>query len=477
MNRILKQIYFVKNRQRVIIFALPFILVGLITLIFSSASPLTSSLQPEGGSMNGLAQSFPDITASGGSAIQFKASSTVRRFFSSDASWNKTITQLGGEITELKPFAYRLWDYGGGTSSGSPPGNFYLNLKDYSVPIYDLTKATTTAKVFQVGWAASQQALSFTGINVGTTIPWNPDWKPGTGNDRIMASVDYATGKVYEFWGVGENPLGCIDVFGPNAQNGYDPNNPNHLCIAGINTYDNLWTAKDGSTIIGRGMGINKLALVVRAAEVETGDIGHAIPLTTSNPMFGAGLDTPGVIAPTATTNGSDPLGLGMVNPKYDALQPQAGFQKGFYLKPATRLEHEFGYIGKTLSFGGVTTTQPTDTERAKTNPSGMHFALNITYNEIDSWVESKTNWSAEKKKTARTLARAWKDYGAIIAETGGYGIGIETDGIIDPASKATWAKLGIVDDTAGQPQPLSSSDIFSGLITRDRLYVVKPPQ
>lgn len=452
------------------------IVIGIASLLISSAGSPSSSLEAENGTKIGVS-SFNDPSASGSSAVRFGNTNAVRRFFAANASWNKTVAQLGGENVALKPYAYRLWDYGGGTASGSPQGNFYLNLKDYSVPMYDLTKATTTAKVFQVGWSAAQQSLSFTGVSVGSTIPWNPDWKPGTGNDRIMASIDYSTGKVYEFWGVGENPLSCLDLFGPNAQNGYDPGNPNHLCLAGINTYDNLWTAKDGSTIVGRGMGINKLALVVRADEVETGDIGHALPLTTSNPMFGAGSETPGVIAPTASANGSDPLGLGMVNPKYDPLQPQAGFQKGFYLKPATRLEHEFGYIGKTLGFGGVTPTQPTDLERAKSNPSGMRFALNISYEEIDAWVASKNAWSTEKKNTARTLARAWRDYGAIIAETGGWGIGIETDGIINPASKSKWAKLGIVDDNANQPQPTSSNDIFDGLITRERLYVVKPSQ
>jgi hypothetical protein len=471
-KRIITNVGHVNNRAVLVVV---FIIFGTAIIFYTSAATFSSDVQPENGNISSSAIVTVDTSASSGKAVKF---GSVRRFFSSDATWNKTISQIGGEYSELKPYANRLWDYGGGTANGSPPGNFYLNFKDYSVPIYSINTATTTAKVFQLVWSQNQQSLSQSGrIKIGDSVPWNPNWKPGTGNDKILQVVNYNTGKVFGFWVVGESPLGCVDFFGPNGQAGYDPNNPNHVCVAGVDTYDNLWTAKDGTTTSERGMGINKLALVVRAEEVASGNIGHALSLTTSNPMFGAGIDTPGVVSPTETTNGSDPLGIGMVNPKNDPFQLGAGIAKGFYLKPATRLEHEYGFTGRTLGFGSVTLTPFTDSERSKTNPSGMRFGLNITETDIDSWLNSK-NYQGVKRETARTFARAWRDYGAIIAETGGYGIGIELDGIIggslNPAV-AKWAALGITDDGT-QAQSINTID-FKGLITRDRLYVVKYPQ
>lgn len=477
------------THTRPALITIAFMVTGVVALAVSRAASQSTGIEAESSVGRNGVSIISSSSASAGSAIKFDG---VRRFFADDASWNKTISQMGGEFTELKPFAYRLWDYGGGTNtsrpnttySPAPPGTFFLDFKDYSVPIYDVHSATTTARVFQVVWSQNQQQFSQSGrIKIGDSIPWNPNWKPGTGFDRIMQIVNYETGVVYGLWGVGEAPAGCFDFLGPNGQAGYDASNPNHLCLAGVDTYDNLWTAKEGTTTSERGMGINKLALVTRADEVASGNIGHALELTTSNPMFGAGSETPGVVSPNGNMNGSDPLGLGMVFPKYDPLQLGAGTAKGFYMKPATRLEHEFGYIGRTLFQGNSPQLIYNDLERSKTNPSGMRFGLNLgpdlasSESAITAWLNQK-NYTGVKRTTAATFARAWRDYGAIIGETGGWGIGIETDGIIggsvNPAV-AKWAALGITDD--GTPTQSINTIDFSGLITRDRLYVVKPPQ
>lgn len=426
-----------------------FSVIGASIILISQASTQSVSIEPETGSVSLGAQKVDGSGASNGSYLRFGApqSTAFRRFFADDASWNKTITQMGGEFTAINQYAGRLWDYGGGTYQGAAaPGTFFLSLRDYSVPIYDVRDANTTARLYQVRWSQDQQVFSHTGISQGTTIPWNENWKPGTGNDRMLAIVDYDLGKVYELWVVGEPAFGCVDLFGPNAQAGFDANNTSHKCLGGVETYSNLWTAKDGSTIIGRGMGINKLALVVRAEEVESGNIGHALPLTTSNPMFGPD----------------------MVSPAYDPLQPGAGTTLGLYMKPATRLEHR---LGTTIDLGSSNTTSLTDAQRAKTVPSGMRFGVNLTETDITNWLNQK-GYTGAKRTTAQTFARAFRDYGAIVAETGGWGIGIETDGVIGP-SKPIWERLGVYNS-----QTDTISDIsFSGLITRDRLYVVKPPQ
>lgn len=425
-----------------------FSIVGVVLVVLSHAQTPATSLEAEDGTTANVSIVSPAGT-SGGGAVCFGSQATCvsgrMRFFADDASWNKTVSQVGGEFTQLQSFAQRLYDYGGGVKNGPSPNIMSLSIKDYSTPIYNAADATTTARVFQVVWSQNQQNLSHSGFSIGDTIPWNDSWKPGTGNDNIMSIINYQTGKVYELWGVGQAKPGCFDFFGPNNAAGYDGNNPTHLCMAGVETYDNLWTAKDGSTVIGRGMGINKMALIVRADEVATGDIGHALPLTISNPMFG----------PT------------MVSPAYDGLQAGAGVTKGFYMKPATRLEH---MMGTTIDLGSSEVTPLTDEQRAKTVPSGMRFAIRITEPQITAWLDSK-NYTGKKRESAQTFARAWRDYGAIVAETGGWGIGIETDGVIGPA-KSKWQALGLYDvatDTV-------SNIAFDGLITRDNLYVVKPP-
>lgn len=436
------------QRYRPLILIVVFGVVGAGIVLMSQASTQTVSIEPEFGTTSLGAKTGSDPNASNDTYLRFGApqATTFRRFFADDASWNKTITQMGGAFTSINQYAERLWDYGGGTFQGAaPPGTFFLSLKDYSVPMYDIKDANTTARLYQVGWSQNQQVFSHTGLGQGVSVPWNENWKPGTGNDRILAIVDYDLGKVYELWVVGEPSYGCIDFVGPNAQAGFDINNPTHKCIGGVETYSNLWTAKEGSTVIGRGMGINKLALVVRAEEVESGNIGHALPLTTANPMFGPD----------------------MVNPAYDPLQSGAGTTLGFYMKPATRLEHR---LGTTIDLGSGNTTSLTDAQRAKTVPSGMRFGVNLTETDITNWLNQK-GYTGAKRTTAQTFARGFRDYGAVVAETGGWGIGIETDGVIGP-SKPIWERLGLYNSQTDTLSEIS----FDGLITRDRLYVVKPP-
>ena len=60
----------------------------------------------------------------------------------------------------------------------------------------------------------------------------------------------------------------------------------------------------------------------------------------------------------------------------------------------------------------------------------------------------------------------------ALVAETGCAGVGIQTDGLVNPASADAWKRAGIVDDDSDNPM----SDLLDGLVTRDRLYVVEPP-
>ncbi len=446
---------------RTLIIILSFVLVGVIILVSTKAANNSASFQGEDGVMSGTSFAS-DTQASDSGAVRFGAEAqnpAFRRFYADSASWNRPVSEFGA-VSPSSPLAQyrdRFWNYAG---LPAPPGDVNVHFKAYSVPIYDVRDATKNVRLFQAIWAQNQQGFSTSGNKIGDSIPWNDSWKPGTGNDRILQIVNYQTGYQYGLWVVGEPKSSCVDrslLFflpdGPNTQAGYDENNPDHLCIGAYGQYGGLYDVKDGTTHVDRGMGIDKLALVTRADEVDSGAIRHALELTISSTMFGA---------PECSPN-SGPSAAG------------AGTDCGFFVPPATRVEfasNENNRIGQRCEGRPITVG---NAERSKTIPEGLRVALNLGSgdSQIDAWLATKPTWSAAKKNTAKIFARALRDYGAVIGETGCYGIGIETDGIVNPKTAATWSRLGI-NDIAGEANP--DGDLLDGLFTKERLYIVNPP-
>ena len=76
-----------------------------------------------------------------------------------------------GPSPDLQHYAERLWNFGGGAA---PAGTVNVAFGDYSVPVYPLSEATTTARVYQTTWAMEMYDL---GLPLGTQIPWNPAWR------------------------------------------------------------------------------------------------------------------------------------------------------------------------------------------------------------------------------------------------------------------------------------------------------------
>jgi len=398
--------------------------------------------------LGGLAAVFlgarnPDTSVVGPTATT-PTSLPFRRFFADDASWNRPVSDFGPSERYAR-YAEVFHDWAGGEDT-STRGRLGLKFEAYSVPIYDAATATTTVHLYQTVW--SQNIGRLGNIEIGTEVPWNPQWAPGTQSDRIMAVVDYATGRTWEYWGVGEPPTNCFDFAGPNVRAGFNPLSDRDVCLAGASTYDNLFTAsdRDGTTIDGRGMGINKLALVTRADEVLEGEIRHALELSVTNTLFGE--------------PACDPID--------DGTAPGAGRTCGFYLPPATKLEWSAGTAGRCGEGQPIDTS---DENRARMVPEGLRIALRITDTEIEAWLDDR-GYEGARRRTARIFAVALRDYGAIVAETGCWGVGIETDGLVDPVSRGKWARAGIVDDGTDNP----AIDLLDGLVTEERLYVVEPP-
>lgn len=385
------------------------------------------------------------------------------RFFAPSMSWNKTAQELGVNSELTATYAPRMFNYGGAPGWPDLPlaghsvydpnsrGQYNLALVDYSDPIWDASQATTTIRTFK-SRDAQNIGIPWQGQAIGQTIPWNPNWRVAPGNDGIAAIVNYVTGETWELY----RPAGsrtnwdCFDFFGPNGQAGFDVNNPTHTCWGGVNHYYNIFT--QSSTIVVRGMGINKLALITRAAEVQSGAIRHALQLTVYNQMFG----------PACSTNSPS--------------APGAGSTCGFYLPPATRIEHQSTPLGGTCGANQITATQA---NRERTIPSGIRFHLNITDTDITNWLNSR-GYSGTLRNTARIFAVALRDYGFIgAAETGCVQPLIETDGLINPTTKAQWEAMGIVnsgfDQTNDGWPDFPNGNLLYGLITQARLEVVNP--
>ena len=355
---------------------------------------------------------------------------SVKRFAADTASWNQLAATFGPSKT-LQPYVERWWRYGGGADK---PGYVSVAFGDYSIPVYDAANATTVARVYLAVWAQRLYVSP-----VGVTMPWNPAWKPGTGNDGLMTIIDYKTGTVWSVGGIGQLAANCWDLFGPNGQAGFDVNNPNHLCTSGMSRREGIYTFADGTTVDGRGMGIDQIALTVRASEVRSGAIRHAVPMAITATMFG----------PACPGGSAD---------------PGFGVSCGSWVKPATKLERINPNIGCAAQV-------VSDTERSKTIPEGMRFALRITDAEINTWLDAR-KYTGQLRETARIFAVALRDYGWIIAETGCHGMLIQTDSVLAGDAAPVWKQLGISGSGA-----FPNGDLLAGLITQERTYVVEPPK
>lgn len=368
------------------------------------------------------------------------------RFYDSSVLWNKKASELG-QNKYLSNYVDRFHKYAYGPDP-SALGKLNINLFDYSVAIFDARQANTTVRLAQAVWAQNQQTMSVTGtLKIGDAIPWNQDWLkrlPG-GSDKCILIIDYSKGISWEIWGAGQPSYSCIDWFwifkafgGPNGKAGYQPDSPSWLGVASAERINNIYGS---STMGSRGCGLPKSALTVRADELMSGVINHALPLTISNPMYG----------------------MPMANPMTNYLAPGAGYTSGFYLEPARKLEYAFkmpptGQDGTNVF------------SRDKTIPSGMRFALAITDANIEAWLAQR-GFIGPKKNTARIFAACLREYGAVVAETGGWGVGIECESISSPGASEKYKSLGLLNE--GETSANPSGDLLHGLLSYGSLYVV----
>ena len=170
----------------------------------------------------------------------------------------------------------------------------------------------------------------------------------------------------------------------------------------------NNWDNKATKCTGSRGVGINYLAMLVRPWEIEQGKIEHALSM------------------------------------------PIVGTSGDFYVAPATKLEHP-GKVGAI--------------------PEGMRFALNVSYAEIDTYVNSLTALTAAKKKAIRTILVALKEYGWFITDTSG---GAHLQFEAPESAQADWERLGVLpgQSIGGVEHPRFTLRQF---MTKERIITIVP--
>lgn len=347
-------------------------------------------------------------------------------------------------------------------ASGPP----HLQWQAYSVPTYPAADATTKARCFQLIDIAAQQTML---APIGTEIPWNPAWQlpdsfTTTGGDRIVNIIDELSGRLWCLWMLKNDWWSRFAAAWhlPNAQAGYDWQNPSHLVVGSLDIPKvSVFDATDAQMGGSRGCGLFKPAGIIRAAEILAGRIIHTVEWTTSNPAYGVYATNPdGTIR-------RDSAG----RPIIETPVP--------FRRPALRLEHR---DPATLGLGNVTGGTGTPARPLDlTLGSGHTMAHDLTPAEVDTIARRWANPGASLAEAAlhRTMIVLGaalglvEGYGGTVMETGGYGVGHETDGTLNPATRALWARAGIVDQASA-----SRVDGFLGeLFNRDgRWFTIAEP-
>lgn len=173
------------------------------------------------------------------------------------------------------------------------------------------------------------------------------------------------------------------------------------------NLVDGDYRTKEDGFAPSRGIGVQYLAMLVRPEEVQQGEIQHALSM------------------PIRNTDGTHSV------------------------PPATKLEHP---------------------GRPDGIPEGMRFALQVTDQEIEAWLDSLPPEVAQMRSYARVLANALRDYGWFITDTSG-GAHLQHEAWVSAGQE--WSAFGL--DTVRVGEKEYPRDLADGLIARERIYAIVP--
>lgn len=343
------------------------------------------------------------------------------RYYADDAPWNVPATCL--DDAAMSDHWSGLWFDGANKSGffqGLERGRLTVGVGVWGTPVYTATSATPVVKVFNHTYAT----------DATTMIPIDPAWTPSRGSDRELNVVD-ADGHEYGVWML--EPKGSRTC----THAGYRPDVDRCAAMAFQAIDAETGRPSDVDTGSGkvtnqaaRGMGaLAPMALLARIAEVQAGVIQHALAFDSFNTMFGPSCDA-GQLGTAA-----------------------AGRDCGYAVAPATKLEN---HTGPEQCVNGR--MEATPEHRLRTVPGGMRFALRVSNEHIESWLATKTTWTARRKDTARIFAVALRDYGWYISDTACGDSIIGTESTDAPGARAAWEALGVPET--------DSEQLLYGLVT-----------
>lgn len=244
--------------------------------------------------------------------------------------------------------------------------------------------------------------------------------RPGTGTDR-QATVLLKAGGYVNYWEISTPTTpGAFNPFDPCSQwSGEEDVGFNMELDACVGTVEVVPTNEHGNaSTMSPAVPMN--VSVARLKDAAAGRFPYALAMTVSR---NCGMSGP--VAPPSIADVEDPS----IGTKYRAACSPARFLTPSTTAPITQ---------------GI--------------PEAMRFAIVITDAEIQTWLDSR-GYTGALRQTAQIFAVALRDFGLILTAFGG------TATIITDGDK-NWSTLGITKNV----------DLLHGLITRERLYALRPP-
>lgn len=356
------------------------------------------------------------------------------------SSLNKMAKTLGSAPAELQPLARNLIEHGCGEQAelDGNAGKVRLRIGDYSTPIYQYDESFTKTREDRqrTGWFLARSYQAGWSINAGTDgnvapgakVPVKTGMVAGTGNDQICFVEDRRLQKCWEYWIFQQAEISGLH--GDNIAAGYLDTSTPRIVNGATSVY--LPFSLTSNPIGDRGFGLIRRALITTAEEIATGRVMH-----------------PGILSIPATW-WCDEL---------------PGTQGVDWLLPARRCEFEQGQSGRPEGYAP---------ERRQFNSlEGLRIAApTITPAMRENFVNERVT-NAQQRWFWKVICGQWAVYGLVVGETGGYGMGVATDGMLGPA-RSQYEDWGFEQSLlAGHIQEDLMEDYLNTFI--DHWIVVRP--
>lgn len=197
------------------------------------------------------------------------------RPFSAASPWNRPI---GPEVS-IHPESSALAAH---LAASAPEEGFYLNIAEYSIPVYWVSQGTPRVRI--------SATLSNAGEHTNLLVPWTASMRPAAGTDLSLAIIDRAAGEGWDFWAF-EAPHAKVAASVDYGGTGVRPLGPRR----GPRDSAAAWWRSHGA----RACGYPLVAGLAFPEEFEAGVIEHALAL-------GYPGIRPGVYVPPASTAQAD---------------------------------------------------------------------------------------------------------------------------------------------------------------------------